>query len=357
MSKAGRLVKRHRVIKSGLPPGSLHGAGHEHAGPTQITMFEFDDQQYTELKLASINDCSEALKRPTIKWIDVDGVHDLKVIEEIGKLFQIHPLTLEDIINTDQRAKFEDYSNYTLTIVRKIYYDTCVTSEQLSIVLLNNVVITFQEADKKDGFDPIRERIRNKSGRVRKNGADYLAYALLDTIVDTYFSIIEKIGDHIEELEDRLIDEHFDKGLIKEIHDTKREMIYLRKSIWPLRELIAAMQRVDHPLLSQSTNLYLRDVYDHTVRIIETIEAQRELLAELTDIYLSSNSNKMNEVMKVLTIISSLFIPLTFIVGVYGMNFEHMPELLHPYGYPAVMAFMAILFLAMLIYFRRKKWM
>ena len=357
MTNKSRLVKRQRVIKSALPPGILHPVGDSSESKAHITMFEFDDQHYIETKLDNINDCKDALSRPTIKWIDIDGIHDLKVIEEVGKLFNIHPLTLEDIINTDQRAKFEDYANYTLTIVRKIYYNACVTSEQLSIILLNNVVLTFQEADKQDGFDPIRERIRNKSGRVRRSGADYLAYALLDTIVDTYFSIIEKIGVYIESLEDNIIEENFDKAVIKKIHQTKREMIYLRKSIWPLRELIATMQRIDHPLMAENTNLYFRDVYDHTVRIIETIEAQRELLAELTEIYLSTNSNKMNEVMKVLTIISSLFIPLTFIVGVYGMNFKYMPEIDQPLGYPIVLIIMAILFSGMLIYFRKKKWM
>ncbi|MCC7051258.1 MAG: magnesium/cobalt transporter CorA [Bacteroidia bacterium] len=358
MSKRGRLIKKQRIARSGTHPGEFkHLTNSGQATHTRIKLFEFDDFNYTEKEVTNLTEFQKTIDNPTIKWLDIDGVGDVQLIEELGKLLGIHQLTLEDIVNTDQRAKFEDYTHYTLTIVRKIYYNQYVTSEQVSILLLKNIVITFQESNSKDCFESIRERIRKRTGKVRKLGADYLAYVLLDTVVDTYFLILEKIGDHIDVLEEKIIDKNINETLFKDIHACKREMIYLRKSIWPLRELFATMQRAEHPLFTDNTNLYLRDVYDHTVRIIETIEAQRELLSELTEIYLGINANKMNEVMKVLTIISSLFIPLTFIVGVYGMNFDYMPELKSSWGYPVVMFVMAFLFIGMLYYFRKKRWL
>lgn len=351
-----RLVNKNRVNKSGLPPGTVQQTQWGTSEKIKITMFEFDDKSYTETSLSSIRDCEEALKRQTIKWIDIDGIHQPGLIEEIGSIFKIHPLTLEDIVNTDQRPKFEDYSTYTLSVLRMIHYDTCVHSEQLAIIMLENVVLTFQEENGNDGFDPVRDRIRNSKGRVRKSGADYLAYALIDAVIDTYFSILEKVGDKIEELEDELINGEFEEDLIKHIHATKREMIMLRRNLWPTREMLTTMLRSEHQLFSQSTMLYVRDALDHTIRILETIETQRELLTELTEIFLSSNSNKMNEVMKVLTVISSLFIPVTFIVGVYGMNFEYMPELKSKWAYPAVWVVMIGTIGGMLFYFKKKKW-
>jgi magnesium transporter len=291
-----------------------------------------------------------------VTWINVDGIHDASVIERLGIMYEIHPLTLEDVTNTDQRAKFEDYESYIVVMMKMLNYDTELHSEQLSIVLKSNLVITFQENQGVDAFSPIRKRLKEAKGRVRRFGADYLCYALIDAVVDAYFNILEIVGDKIE-----LIDEQLIAGpqpnTMQVLHTMKREMIYLRKAVWPMRDMIGTMERSQTELIKPSTDLYLRDVHDHVVRVIETIENYRDLINGIMDLYLSSLSNKLNEVMKVLTIISTLFIPVTFIVGVYGMNFDYMPELKSPYGYAATWIIMLSIMLSLIYYFRRKKWL
>jgi magnesium transporter len=283
-------------------------------------------------------------------------LHDTDLIEKLGKFYNIHPLTLEDIVHVDQRAKFEDFEHYVVAIMRMINYSTEVESEQLAIVLCENTVISFQEPHGGDAFDIIRNRLRTCKGRVRKLGADYLAYALMDAVVDCYFTAIEKIGDKIEIIEEEIIGDS-DKKSILELYRLKREMIYLRKQVWPMRDLINNMIRSETTLINASSDIYLRDLSDHVTRIIDTVETYRDLLSGIMDIYLSTNANKMNEVMKVLTIMSSIFIPVTFMVGVYGMNFEHMPELKTQNGYYVLWAIMLTTIIGLLVYFKRRKWL
>ena len=278
------------------------------------------------------------------------------MIEKIGKLYNIHPLTLEDIVHVEQRPKFEEYDTYVVAIMKMIGYDKKVTSEQLSIILLENTVLSFQEPHGGDAFDIIRTRLRTAKGRIRKCGADYLAYALMDAVTDYYFHAIEKIGDTVEDIEEEII-ANSNKESLLQLYKLKRDMIFLRKQVWPMRDMISNMVRSETKLINPSTDIYLRDLQDHVTRIIDTVETYRDLLSGIMDIYLSTNSNKMNEVMKVLTIMSSIFIPVTFVAGVYGMNFKYMPELNSPYGYAATWGVMIVMMGGLLIYFKRKKWM
>jgi magnesium transporter len=293
-----------------------------------------------------------------VTWINIDGVHDVEVIEKIGRHFDIHPLVLEDILHTGQRPKMENFESYLFIVIRMLYYDDEkheTTSEQVSLLVGKNFVISFQEMVG-DVFDNVRDRIRGGKARIVKEGADYLAYSLLDTIVDSYFSILEKTGDRIEILEEKLISDPSPETL-SIIQKIKREMIFLRRSVWPLREVISSLERDESEIIHESTHVYLRDVYDHTIQVIDTVEALRDMIAGMLDIYLSSVSNRMNEVMKVLTIIATIFIPLTFIAGVYGMNFEFMPELKMRWSYPVVWMVMGVVGILMLGYFKRKRWL
>ena len=311
-----------------------------------------------EKEAKEVEECFPFKDKPTVTWINIDGIQRIDVIEKIGKHFNLHPLALEDIVNTGQRPKMEDFVDYIFVVLKMLYYDEKereTKAEQLSLVLGPNWVISFQE-NEGDVFDPIRERIRADKGRIRKMGADYLVYALIDAVVDNYFIILEKIGEKIEEIEDELVANPAPETL-QAIHNLKRQMIFLRKSVWPLREVISRLERWESQLINKSTDIYLRDVYDHTIQVIDAIETFRDMLSGMLDIYLSSVSNRMNEVMKVLTIIATIFIPLTLVAGLYGMNFRYMPELEWPWGYPLVLFFMFAIGVLMLIYFRKKKWL
>jgi magnesium transporter len=374
MSRGGRIRKgdRHmtarkkpnakwvmkRSKKAGLPPGTLVHTGQKKVESVKMTVIDYDEQVFEERQVATVEECFPFKATPTVTWINIDGLHDVTIIEKIGKAFDLHPLILEDILSIGQRPKFEDYDKHIFVVVRMLSYSDeshTVDTEQVSLVFGPNFVISFQERVG-DVFDQIRDRIRNAKGRIRKAGADYLAYSLADAIVDSYFGILEKTGEKIEALEEELISDPDEKTL-HQIHTLKREMIELRRSVWPLRELISGLQRSESPLLAETTSVYLRDVYDHTIQIIDAIESFRDMVSGMLDIYLSSLSNRMNAVMKVLTIIATLFIPLTFVVGIYGMNFEHMPELKWRYGYAAVWCVMLLMAIGMLIYFRKKKWL
>ena len=342
--------------KTGAPPGTIIYSGKESQEQVKITLIEYDEHNVIEKDFFEIDECLTYVKPSMVKWINIDGIHNVEIIEKLGKLFNIHPLTLEDIAHTHQRPKFEDYGDYTVSIMQMLYYNTELQSEQLSIILMENMVISFQEAEGGDSFDMIRERIRQGKGRIRKCGSDYLAYALIDALVDGYFNILEKVGDRIEILEDDLMNDP-ERETLAQLHNMKREMIFLRKAIWPIRELINNMQRSESELISKSTDIYLRDVHDHTIRLIDSVETYRDLLSGMMDIYLSSINNKMNEIMKMLTIISTIFIPVTFIAGVYGMNFEFMPELHSKWGYTITWTIMIGIMLSLVFYFRRKKWL
>jgi magnesium transporter len=347
-----------RAKKAGLPPGTLIYTGEKKVDAVRITVIDYDEQHCDEKQVRTVEECIPFKVTPTVTWVNIDGLHDVDVVEKLGRAFEFHPLILEDILNTGQRPKFEDYEKDVFIVLKMLGYNgeqQTVETEQVSLILGRNFVISFQERVG-DVFDSVRERLRNAKGRIRKQGADYLAYALLDAIVDSYFLILEKVGDKIELLEDELVSDPEEQTL-QAIYRLKREMISLRRSIWPMRELIGGIQRSESELIAESTDVYLRDIYDHTIQIIDTIESFRDVVAGMLDTYLSSISNRMNAVMKVLTIIATLFIPLTFIVGVYGMNFEYMPELRWRYGYPTVWAVMLAITIVMLVYFRRKKWL
>lgn len=356
-----RFVKK-RGKKIGLPPGTPVFVGEKKIEKAKITIIDYDEKQFQEKEAKTIEECFPFKDTPTVTWINIDGVHQVDIIENIGRHFELHPLILEDIMNTEQRPKMEDFERYIYIVLKMLYYDEKeheTKIEQVSLILGENYVISFQEMVG-DIFDPIRERIRSEKGRIRKMGADYLVHALLDAIVDKYFIILEKLGGRIEELEDKLVNNPRPDTLpdtLHEIHRLKREMIFLRKSVWPLREVINILERGESSLIQKSTLIYLRDVYDHTIQVIDQVETFRDMVSGMHDTYLSVISNRMNEVMKVLTIIATIFIPLTFIAGIYGMNFKFMPELEWRWAYFVVWFVIVVIVVFMLIFFKRKKWL
>jgi len=344
--------------KAGLSPGTLVHIGEKKVERVRIRIIDYDVEQFQVKEIETIEECFPFKDTPTVTWINIDGLHEVQIIEKIGQHFGIHPLIQEDILHTGQRPKMEDMESYVFVVARMLFYDDEmgeVESEQVSLILGPNYVISFQEKEG-DIFDPVRERIRNGKGRIRKMKADYLAYALVDTLVDNYFIILEKLGEKIEGMEDQLVANPTPETL-QTIHILKREMIFLRKSVWPLREVISSLERGESPLIYESTGMYFRDVYDHTIQVMDTVETYRDMVSGMLDTYLSSLSNRMNEVMKVLTIIATIFIPLTFVAGIYGMNFEFMPELTWHWGYFAALGLMVIIFLGMVVYFKRKRWL
>jgi magnesium transporter len=353
-----KLTKK-RSEKAGLPPGSLVHIGEKKAEEVKITIIDYDETHFQEKIVKTIAECIPFKDKPTVTWINVDGIHQVELLEKLGQCYGLHPLTLEDILNTDQRPKIEDFGDYVYIVLKMLYYrdktDEIVT-EQMSLILGSNFVISFQEGIEGDLFDPIRERIRSEKGRIRKMGADYLAYSLLDSIVDYYFVILEKLGERIEFLEEKLV-ANPNPETLQIIHNLKREMIFLRKSVWPLREVISGLERGESSLIKESTRIYLRDIYDHTIQVIDTIETFRDMLSGMLDIYLSSVSNRLNAVMKVLTIIATIFMPLTFLAGIYGMNFKFMPELEWRWGYLLIWMVMLGIGVFMLFYFKKKKWL
>jgi magnesium transporter len=352
-----KLVKK-RSTKAGLPPGTLIHIGEKKTEEIKITIMDYDESQFQEKEAKSFDECFPYKGRPTVTWINVDGIHQVETLEKLGECFGLHPLTLEDILNTDQRPKMEDFGDYMYIVLKMFSYEDKTNEiliEQVSLILGPNFVLSFQE-DVGDVFDPIRERIRNGKGKIRKMGADYLVYALLDAIVDNYFIILENIGEQIEFIEEKLVINPASETL-HTIHNLKREMLLLRKSVWPLREVISGMERGESSLIKGTTKIYLRDVYDHNIQIIDTIETLRDMLSGMLDIYLTSISNRLNAVMKVLTIIATIFMPLTFLAGIYGMNFKYMPELEWKWGYPLILLVMSTIGISMLFYFKRKKWL
>ena len=324
----------------------------------KITYIGYNEDHFQEEQVETVEKVFQFSNTSNATWINFDGIHQLDTIEKIGKQFKIHPLVLEDIMNAGQRPKMEDFGDYLFIVLKMLHYDEKedeTKTEQVSLILSSKYVLSFQE-DEGDVFDPIRERIRTNRGNIRKRGADYLAYSLIDAIVDNYFMVLEKIGEKIEDIEDELV-KNPTPEVLQTIHRLKRELIFLRKSVWPLREVISRLERWESPLIDKSIDIYLRDVYDHTIQVIDSLETFRDTLSGMLDIYLSSVSNRMNEVMKVLTVISTIFIPLTLIASIYGMNFRYMPELEWPWGYPMVYIVMLSISAVMLVYFRRKKWL
>lgn len=348
---------KHRSKKIGLAPGTLIHIGEKKIDQLKIELFDYDDVHFESKVVQTIDECFPFKDKASVTWINIDGLHEIETIEKIGIHFDIHPLILEDILHTGQRPKFEDFGNYIYIVLRMFSYEKNATikEEQISFILGTNFVISFQE-DIGDVFDPVRDRIKSGRFQIKKRKADYLVYSLMDAVVDNYFIVLEKLGEKIEAFEEQLL-EHPTPTILQSIHQLRRQLITLRKSIWPLREVVNEMERGESSLFEQSTIIYLRDIHDHTIQVIDTIETYRDMVSGMLDIYLSSMSNRMNEVMKVLTIIATIFIPLTFIAGIYGMNFEFMPELKWRWGYPLIWFIMLIVALGMLFYFYRKKWL
>jgi magnesium transporter len=352
-----RMLSR-RIQKTGLAPGTPIHVGERRTESTKITVFEYDASYVQERQLGSLEECGTCKDSKGVVWINIDGIHDISVVEAVGKIFGIHPLVQEDIVNTNQRPKVEEYDSYLYAIVKMLYEEQNVQAlqvEQVSIIVTPRIVISFQEREG-DVFNPVRERLRTGKGMVRQRGSDYLAYCLIDAIVDHYFLIIETLEDRILPLEDKVVHDP-QPGVLQSVHGVKNDLVFLRRSLWPLREMLARMYREQLPPIQQDTRPFLRDVHDHTIQVIEILESFQEIVSGLMDIYLSSISNRMNNIMKVLTIIATIFIPLTFIAGVYGMNFRNMPELAWRWGYPAVLGVMALVFVGMVIFFKRRKWL
>lgn len=344
--------------KTGMQPGSLVFVGKKKTERVKINLIQFNKDSFSEKMVSEISHCFPVNDLYTVTWIDIKALHDLKTIELTGKLFDIHPLVLEDILNTNQRPKIEYSEKYIFIVLKMLSYNQRadhIDVEQISIILGRNYVITFQENDE-DIFDNLRERMRKNKGYMRSTGADYLAYALLDTIVDYYYILLENIGQKIEDYEELLL-KMPKSELLKDIYILKRENLILRKSVWPNREVISKLEKVDSPYISRATLPFVRDLQDHTTIVIETVESYNEMISNLIELYLSIGNNRLNEVMKMLTIISTIFIPLTFIVGIYGMNFKYMPETGWKWGYFVILAMMAVIGIIMVIFFKRKKWL
>jgi magnesium transporter len=349
---------RKTSIKPATSPGTIEFIGERKAGPIKLQVMDYDLTHFEERELSSAEETFPYKLSPRPSWINIDGLHDTETVRKIGTEYEIHPLVLEDIVHTRQRPKLVDYDDYIYLVFKMLSFDeqsSRITSEQVSIILRKNAVLSFQETQG-DVFDPVRERIRSGKGRIRGMGPDYLAYALLDAVVDNYYLVLEKLGERIEAIEDELMQEPA-RGILWTIHELKQEVILLRRSVWPLREVLNSMQRDPSKLIRKNTGVYLRDVYDHTIQIVDVVESFRDVLAGLQDLYLSSVSNRMNEVIKVLTVIATIFVPLTFLTGIYGMNFDFMPELKWKWGYLGFWGVNVVATIWMLAFFRRRRWL
>ncbi len=343
-------------------PGTIMYIGPEIELKTKVRKIQYHDEFYKDQQVKTLVDCSpESDDQASVTWLDVDGIHNTDVIEKIGGLYNLHALLLEDIVNTEHKPKLEIYDSGHLFLTLKMLHVESdspldISSEHVSFVLGQNYLLSFQEERNEDIFSPVLQRLQTSVGKTRRNGADYLLFALMDVIVDNYFFVLEKFGENLENVEDMVI-RGTDTLSLPELYALKRELSWARRSVWPLRDMINQLIREDNPLVSKEVIPYYRDLYDHVMQVIDTIDSYRELLASLADVHLSTISNRMNSVMKTLTIFSAIFMPLTFIVGVYGMNFENMPELKTRYGYYYVWGVMVFVTLGMVFYFRRRKWM
>lgn len=342
----------------GKAPGELVFIGEEKVQEATIRVIDYDRDNLSEKELYDIRDGLPYKETETVTWLNINGLHDTELIRQVGKVFNLHALVLEDVVNTGQRPKMEEYDDYLFFVIKMIRYDEnegLIKSEQLSMILGKSFVVTFQEQPG-DVFEPVRDRIRKQKGRIRKVGIDYLAYALLDTIVDNYIFIIERLGEKIEDIEDEILDNPT-QDVLTRINNYKREMNYLRKSIRPAREFMLHLAKLDSDLIQDETTPFLKDLLDLASQAVEVIDTYREMLSDHLNIYNTGVNNRLNEIMKVLTIFSAIFIPLTFIAGIYGTNFDNLPELHYPYSYFIMWTVFLIVSLAMLRFFRRKNWL
>jgi magnesium transporter len=349
-----RLLRK-KSSKVGLPPGTPIYIGEKKPKETRMMIIEYDENNLIEKEVKTVEECLQYKESSKVTWIRIIGLKRIHLLQQLGEHFKLHPLVIEDIMNTTQRSKIEDYGNYLFMVFKNVdINEDEIESNQISIILGSNFIISFQEQQEAI-FEPILERIQNSRGIIRQMRNDFLAYAILDATIDNYFVVIEKISDKIEILEDELVSKPT-QDTLHEIHRLKQNMIILRKSIWPFREILSRIERSRFSLIDEKILIYIRDIYDHSIQVMETIETYRDMLSGMLDIYLSSISNRMNEVMKVLTIIATIFIPLTLIVGIYGMNFHYMPELGIPWAYPMVWLAMIMICGIMIIFFKHKKW-
>tara|TARA_R110000868_G_scaffold4211_10_gene26583 strand:- start:40848 stop:41939 length:1092 start_codon:yes stop_codon:yes gene_type:complete len=350
-----KASKLHR--KMGQAPGTVTYMGQRDGIETIVSVINYDENDFNVNATNSLQEINDFKNSKLTSWIDVTGISDERYIDDLGKLFGLNSLVLEDVVNPQQRPKIDEYEDYIFGVFKMLYLDENqeIVSEHVALILLENSVVVFQEL-KDDVFNGVRERIKSKSGRIRTRGADYLFFALLDAVVDNYFVILEHINQRIEGLEDEVYDNP-NPDVAHRIQDLKKEVLKVRRQIVPVKEIIGRLEDSESHLISKDTKLFLRDVKDHCIEINESLQIYREMSMSLMEMYMSNMSNKMNEVMKVLTIMASIFIPLTFIAGVYGMNFDNIPELHMQYGYPMVWGVMIAMFIAMLFYFKRKKWL
>ncbi|MCA9868887.1 MAG: magnesium/cobalt transporter CorA [Caldilineae bacterium] len=354
------ILKRgtRRSVKTGMPPGAVVYVGEHKAASQRISLIHFNAADFREQEITDLPASIPFLADATTTWLNVDSLQNTETVTHIGNYLGLHPLLLEDLVNSAQRPKFEDYDAYLFFVLKMLTYDPdthSVNAEQVSIVLGPNYVLSFQEGDTGDVFDSVRARLKAGNTRIRSSGADFLAYALIDSIVDQYFVVLEQFGDDFEALDEELVGDP-SKETLNSIYQLKRQLITVRRSIWPLREVVNALERDNTPLLREEVHVYLRDLYDHTIQVIETVETMRDVVGGMLDIYLSSVSNRTNDIVKFLTIFGSIFIPLTFLAGVYGMNFHYMPELGIRWAYPAFWLITIATIVGLLYYFRRKRW-
>ena len=352
-------MERKRSKKPGLPPGTLVAPPGAHV-PTSFHVIHYTRDALDEAEPTAVAELAPLIAKEGVTWINVDGLGNAELIRQLGELLELHPLALEDALSVPQRPKVDDYATHLFGVIRMLHFGqapsgAAVETEQISVFLTRNVVVTVQEHPG-DCLDPVRHRLRTATGQIRRQGADYLMYSILDAVIDHYFPFLESMGEVMEELEDLVIEQP-SRQVLGRIHDVKRRLLEVRRSIWPLRDAINSLLRGESALVRKPTQLYLRDCYDHTVQLLDIVETYRELAGGLMDVYLSSVSNKMNEVMKVLTVIATIFIPLTFVAGIYGMNFQHMPELALRWAYPALWLVIVAIATGMLILFRRKGWL
>ncbi len=350
-------ITTRRSEKTGLPPGSLVHVGDLKEEEAVITVMEYDEADFSERRVSSMEEALAAVGRRRNVWINVDGLHQVELLAGLGEGLSIGALALEDVLNTHQRPKIEETGDSLFIVFRMFYLDAEkeeVASEQVSLFLGENYVVSFQESEG-DVFDKLRARIKSSVGRVRKMGPDYLAYALMDAVVDNYFLVLEAVEDRLEELDEEVY-ERPSHETIQDIHRLKREVLFLRKSIYPLREVAGSILRSESGLLTEATEAYFRDLNDHVMQVVDAVDSYRELISGLLDVYLSSVSNRMNDVMKILTIISTIFIPLSFLAGVYGMNFDNMPETHFEWAYYVFWGVIIVLALAMVWNFKKRKW-
>ncbi|MEI7941923.1 MAG: magnesium/cobalt transporter CorA [Candidatus Riflemargulisbacteria bacterium] len=352
-----KKLKITRKKKIGSIPGTLLYTGEKVSAPVKVSLITYNSKDFDEGDITSF-DHKKINNKDLVSWININGLHDTEVINKLNTIFPVHPLVLEDVLHVNQRPKMEDFKEYLFVVLKMFQYDVekeVIKSEQVSFILYPNTLITFQE-EAGNFFDGVREHLRRDKGKIRALNADYLMYALIDAIVDNYYLILEQLAEKIELLETEVF-ANPNKITLKRIHYLKQEIIMLRKSVWPLRDVTSLLYKDETDLVCSDTRFFFRDLYDHTIEVMDIVETYRDLTSALMEMYLSSISNKMNEIMKVLTMISTIFIPLSFFAGVYGMNFKHMPELELVHAYPLVLSFMATIAIVMLIFFKRMKWL